>query len=264
MEEVVKRFNTFKTWKFKCPNAKSMAFGGFIHVSDVSMCLHCHFVLPDYYFKDRERTHPHKLHATVMPTCKFIQTYKDPRIFEGFTQPKIGQPLYAQYELEANRFTTFCNDDDDDDDKWILYARAGFFNSSSIQVDATTDCTCFYCGVSVYITDAETNPWKLHAEQAPNCTYLRLHKGEQDIERIVSEYRLSQVYWAMSLPAIELLLKVPKTRKTVFQFLRMGCALPSPCSVDVFVDAVKDHDPYFLFPMKLTDASEDAEPFALK
>lgn len=256
MEEVVKRFNTFKTWNFKCPNAKSMAFGGFIHVSDVSMCVHCHFVLPDYYFKDREGIHPHKLHATVSPTCKFIQTYKDPRIFEGFIQPKIGQPLYAQFELEADRTATFC-----DDDEWIPYARAGFVKSSTIQVDATTDCTCFYCGVSVYITGSETDPWLLHAEQSPNCTYLRLHKGEQEIERIVSHYRLSQLYWARSLPAIEVLLKFPRTRKTVFTFLRMGCTLSSPCNVDVFVDAVKDHDPYFLFPMRLIDASEDAEPF---
>lgn len=258
MDEVVSRFWTFKDWKITFPTARSMAFGGFIHLKEknCSTCIDCNFILPDELLM-KKIIHPHKIHCETMPNCTFVKTFQDPRIFHGCKNINLTDdgPLHPTFQQERQRSFSFPNNDEDAK----AFAEAGFFNS----LDKSA-ITCFYCGVDVFNYNISENPWAIHARSSPNCAFLRIYKNEAFITKAFVKYRMSEWYWANHLKEIKNIFEIPCMKDIATKIMEIGVNLSSPKNVYLFLHTVKELRPTYLAPLQIFYPVLDSIPYTHK
>ncbi|XP_042143881.1 uncharacterized protein LOC121834202 [Ixodes scapularis] len=264
MQDVIARFRTFEGCQMQYPTPRCMAFAGFRRLLGVNFCQDCNLVVTDEYLRLSNSNasalgmwvHPHKLHAAASPDCKFIKTYRDPRLFVDFDPVVYESPVHPTMCNVMDRMTSFGRYSK----YYKEFANAGFFMRECETAEG--DVTCFYCGMQAWMGNFnEEDPWVLHARHSPHCFVLRMLKSEDFIRKTVTDYRLSERFWALALPEVKSLLMERTTRSKTLDYLRMYCDLSRPDNVRDFVAAISDKGYYdFRVPARLLNPVVIAPP----
>jgi hypothetical protein len=99
---------------------------------------------------------------------------------EEFNELKF--PKYREFATQALRLATF--------NEWPIsipvqpkdLANAGFF-----YLNRSDQTHCFFCGLSISHWETHDVPWEEHAYHSSKCEYVRLKKGHDFIQRVISE-----------------------------------------------------------------------------
>lgn len=180
---------------------------GFFYVEIMNL-VRCHscglsFALPD----NESRSQICIMHASWSPDCKFLRKQKGSLLIEEVRRAtpehkRTVTPIdrmsessgvsshFAQFPdlvVQSRRFETFRVPyfDEMSLEALQMFSSAGFFNDGGVQ--------CFYCGVSVELISQTVDPWKYHALNSADCSYLIQMRGNSYIESVIQSEETDKI-----------------------------------------------------------------------
>lgn len=178
--------------------SEKLAKAGFYYCGpgDRVMCAFCKGSLEEWKPTDD----PINEHKKYFSTCSFINKIsssdtpdrvenlnKDKQPKKKPTPDQFGvvceKPKYPQYAVEFARLDTFQMWPKNAVIRPIELVKAGFY-----YVGYADDVKCFFCGGAIRCWEAGADPWHLHARWFSNCGFLKLNRGEEYINGVLSQY----------------------------------------------------------------------------
>lgn len=200
MREFAERLKTFENWPVSFLKPEKLAQDGFYYLNrgDEVRCAFCKVEIMKWEPGDD----PAVDHRKWAPQCPFLQqraSGSDSQTADGRDEcgpanlmPPRSSPIsgsvpltgaaYPEYSILSSRLATFKH--------WPLSLRqkpkdladAGFFYTG--QGDQTK---CFYCGGGLKDWEDDDVPWEQHARWFDRCSYVRLAKGREYIQKVMTE-----------------------------------------------------------------------------
>ena len=184
------RLETFIDWPVSWLNPEDLARDGFyfLRTKDHCACIYCRGIVGAWEVGDTARNE-HKRH---FPHCPFIRGNPVGNIpieievvpseidvcgknnsGPPFSEPECKDFLSYESRLESyNRWPELVTQ------KPQELAEAGFFYCG-----LSDHVRCFHCGNGLRNWEAGDRPWDEHAFWYPECTYVRLKKGQEFIDK---------------------------------------------------------------------------------
>lgn len=157
------RLKTFSNWPHAFLQPEDLAKHGFYFLGrgDETRCAFCKVEIMSWKETDR----PYDEHKKWSPRC-----------------PHLMQPIHPHYASETVRLNTFEDWPKTLKQTPAMLAEAGFYYTG--RGDKTK---CFYCDGGLKDWNEEDSPWEQHARWFKDCKYVKLVKGEEYIQNIVSK-----------------------------------------------------------------------------
>ncbi|ACF05377.1 IAP-3 [Adoxophyes orana nucleopolyhedrovirus] len=175
------RLGTFTNWTYAI-SPEALAENGFYYTGylDTVRCAFCKLEIGSFDPDDDV----HQEHFKYSPMCTYLGIIK---CMDAPSPAKIviKPPNYPEFASEKQRLDTFHTWPQLMPIKPKQLAEAGFFYTGF--GDKTK---CFYCGGGVCKWELNDDPWEQHAIWFGNCTYVKIIKGQNFIQKVVTESRL--------------------------------------------------------------------------
>ncbi|QOD39974.1 iap-3 [Matsumuraeses phaseoli granulovirus] len=178
MENEEARLLTFDGWPLTYLSAAQLAKNGFYYLgrSDEVRCAFCKVEIMRWAQGDD----PAEDHKKWAPQCPFVK--KNTQAEPVSTLPKLGRPVHVNYANELVRLRSFKDWPSVMAQTPDMMSEAGFFYAG------TGDKTkCFYCDLKLKDWNVDDDPWKQHARWSPHCAYVNMVKGNDFVQKIITE-----------------------------------------------------------------------------
>ncbi|CCU56356.1 inhibitor of apoptosis 3 [Mythimna separata entomopoxvirus 'L'] len=185
------RLLTFNNvWKNKFITPENLAKNGFYYVdnkdgkTDSVKCVNCKIVVHSWEKGDNVESE----HKKFAPYCKFVKnentnTYGYDECGSSVSKPiNTYGPVHPKYKTEVYRVKSFKDWPPSISQKPEDLAEAGFFYTG-----LSDKVKCFYCDGGLKDWKAGELPWKEHARWYDKCEYVKIVKGLDFIQRVMSE-----------------------------------------------------------------------------
>lgn len=173
MTNETERLKTFKNWPVSFLSAIDMAKCGFYYLNknDEVRCAYCKIEIMNWKNGDD----PESDHRRYAPQCPFIF------VCNTKTAIQYAKPAHPSYSTINNRLATFKN--------WPRFltqtpdelSKAGFYYTGCGDM-----VKCYYCDGGLKDWEQGDIPWEQHACWFPRCFHVLLVKGEDYIQKIIS------------------------------------------------------------------------------
>lgn len=174
------RLKSLKLLNLNPKNKKNIAKSGFYYNLSLTkiVCFTCNLQLD---IKELKKKNPGTIHMNRQPDCDFIQK---PRC-EAHT--RIGVPVNPNYTTYEARLSSFNNWPIQTTISADILSKNGFYYSG-----VADKAQCYHCNsIFKHWTEGD-NPLMEHAKGYPDCDYLRTVKGEQFVNEVFNEHKISQ------------------------------------------------------------------------
>lgn len=184
------RLNTFVNWPADSPvSPEDLAAAGFYYLGrsnddvnccheDEVRCAFCKVQIMNWKAGDR----PYDDHVKYAPQCPYVRQQNVlPRMANENAVVDTPGPAKMQFVTVSSRIKSFF--------EWprglrvdiARLAEAGFYYTG--RGDKTK---CFYCDGGLYDWESDDDPWTEHARWYSACPYVRLVKGDDYIQNVIS------------------------------------------------------------------------------
>ncbi|BAC67339.1 inhibitor of apoptosis protein 3 [Adoxophyes honmai nucleopolyhedrovirus] len=175
------RLATFTNWTYAI-SPEALAENGFYHFGylDTVRCAFCKLEIGSFDPDDVV----HQEHFKYSPMCPYLDILKC-KDAPSPAKIVIEPPRYPEFASEKERLDSFRTWPPLMPIKPEQLAEAGFFYTGF--GDKTK---CFYCAGGVWNWELNDDPWEQHAIWFGNCTYVKIIKGQNFIQKVITESRL--------------------------------------------------------------------------
>ncbi|UJZ89032.1 iap-3 [Erannis ankeraria nucleopolyhedrovirus] len=169
------RLKTFKNWPVSFLSPIDMAKWGFYYLNknDEVRCAYCKIQI----MKWQSDENPESEHRRYAPQCPLIN-------LDNVVDRKVSftEPVHPRYSLVNSRLATFKNWPRSLTQTPEELSEAGFYYTGFGDM-----VKCYYCDGGLKDWERGDIPWEQHAIHFQRCFYLLLIKGQNYVEKIVSE-----------------------------------------------------------------------------
>lgn len=183
------RLKTFTNWPHSSPTPQELASNGFYYLGrgDEVRCVFCKVEIMTW----EEGDDPAVDHERWSPQCPFVRNQcNDPSPFNPPAHPRLA--------TVAARLRTFEDWPRCIEQRPEQLAEAGFFYTG--RGDKTL---CFYCDGGLKDWEVGDVPWEQHARWFGDCKFVRLVKGKEFVQRVITD--------ACAMPATSAETETPTT-----------------------------------------------------
>ncbi|XP_055327943.1 baculoviral IAP repeat-containing protein 2-like isoform X2 [Paramacrobiotus metropolitanus] len=217
MSKYEARLSTFAAWPLDHPqDPKTFAKYGMFYTghADKTQCYSCGIVIWGWKSYKGLPKAPLIAHKKFYRNCGFLKSrsWADAASKLNLTGTmmeweKADAPFML---LQQTRLDSFLSDSNllsylQSSDQAKCFAEAGFYrnappNAADTSVIRNPVIKCFYCGLHLLHGDFTKDPWILHAQMAPNCTYVKRKKGPLYVRKIQKKLEMDRLleYGAVS------------------------------------------------------------------
>ncbi|AER41437.1 Iap-3 [Epinotia aporema granulovirus] len=181
MDREEARLSTFKNWPVPFLDPQTMARNGFYYLGrrDEVRCAFCKVEIMRWV----EGDDPEKDHRKWAPQCPFLRSLTvGGRDEVGSGAVHTPGPANPRYALEQVRLLTFKDWPKSIKQKPKQLAEAGLYYTG--RGDMTK---CFYCDGGLKDWEENDIPWEQHARWFDKCAYVKLVKGEEYVQKVITE-----------------------------------------------------------------------------
>ncbi|AKR17350.1 IAP-3 [Urbanus proteus nucleopolyhedrovirus] len=184
MQQEEERLKTFVNWTSDCVTPEALAKNGFYYlgVGDETRCAFCKVEIMRWQHGDD----PMLDHKKFAPQCKFAYNgYDTCGMFDLSNvakQQNAFKPINTEYRNISTRLKSFDDWPKSLQQKPTQLAEAGFFYSGR-----GDKVVCFYCDGGLKDWETDDDPWHMHARWFPNCQYVKLIKGKDYVQNVITE-----------------------------------------------------------------------------
>ncbi|ABC61218.1 IAP-3 [Choristoneura occidentalis granulovirus] len=170
MHEEINRLESFKdNWPHTFLTAKDLSKNGFYYLNrgDEVRCAFCNVE----FMKWEDNDDPAEFHKKWAPRCPFV-----------IKKEQMKGPAQPRYSTVEARLKTFTDWPASMTQKPLELAEAGFYYTN--KGDRTK---CYYCDNGLKDWEPEDVPWEQHARWFDKCEFVKIVKGDQYVQKVISE-----------------------------------------------------------------------------